>query len=385
MISLATGDKIQGDSTNATQVDYTISGIAATARAPLANGQLAAAKGDLYTATGADTVLSIVLVNTGAGVNSVNLYYLPSGGTARRLIPKALALQPGYSLHFDGQHVMVMDTNGLIVSGANVSDTAFASSWNGVTTIAPSKNSVWAALGTGASPAHVGLTLSGLTASLPVVTDGSKNLASIALTGATSLRKSLGLETSDSPSFTGVNLSGLTASQIVATDGSKNLQSLAVATYPSLAELSYVKGVTSGIQAQLNGLLPIPGGWSTPGFNAANFTGSGGMTWTVAGGNVGTYAYTIVGKTMTVAFGLTATTVGGTPGTSLFNAIPGGNTATKQVNGTFYGLDNLVRQMGWLVVAAGSQVISLNKVDASVWTASTGQTYAWGEITFEIN
>lgn len=49
-----------------------------------------------------------------------------------------------------------------------------------------------------------------------------------------------------------VNVSGLTASQIVATDGSKNLVSLAVATYPSLAELAHVKGVTSAIQTQLN-------------------------------------------------------------------------------------------------------------------------------------
>jgi len=50
-----------------------------------------------------------------------------------------------------------------------------------------------------------------------------------------------------------VNISGLTASELVATDASKNLVSLAVATYPSLVELAYVKGVTSAIQTQLNG------------------------------------------------------------------------------------------------------------------------------------
>jgi len=51
---------------------------------------------------------------------------------------------------------------------------------------------------------------------------------------------------------TGALLSGLTASQIVITDASKNLASAAVATYPSLAELIHVKGVTSAIQTQLN-------------------------------------------------------------------------------------------------------------------------------------
>lgn len=44
----------------------------------------------------------------------------------------------------------------------------------------------------------------------------------------------------------------LTASQIVATDASKNLVSLSTATYPSLTELSYVKGATSALQTQLN-------------------------------------------------------------------------------------------------------------------------------------
>jgi hypothetical protein len=69
-------------------------------------------------------------------------------------------------------------------------------------------------------------------------------------------RDSLGLDTDDTPTFAGTLLSGLTASEIVATDASKNLQSLAVATYPSLTELAYLKGVTSALQTQLDALQP---------------------------------------------------------------------------------------------------------------------------------
>jgi len=47
-------------------------------------------------------------------------------------------------------------------------------------------------------------------------------------------------------------LSSLTASQILALDASKNIQTLDTATYPSLTELSYVKGVTSTIQTQID-------------------------------------------------------------------------------------------------------------------------------------
>src|SRR3990167_2682989 len=49
-----------------------------------------------------------------------------------------------------------------------------------------------------------------------------------------------------------VQISGLTASEIVITDASKNLASAAVATYPSLTELTYVKGVSSAIQTQID-------------------------------------------------------------------------------------------------------------------------------------
>lgn len=56
-----------------------------------------------------------------------------------------------------------------------------------------------------------------------------------------------------SPTFaTSINGSYLTASQLLGTDASKNIVSLPVATYPSLTELSYVKGLSSAVQTQLN-------------------------------------------------------------------------------------------------------------------------------------
>lgn len=61
-----------------------------------------------------------------------------------------------------------------------------------------------------------------------------------------------------SPTFTGtvtspaIILSSETASTIASFDASKNIKSLPLATYPSLTELSYVKGVTSAIQTQID-------------------------------------------------------------------------------------------------------------------------------------
>jgi hypothetical protein len=60
------------------------------------------------------------------------------------------------------------------------------------------------------------------------------------------------------PTFaTSINGSYLTASELVITDASKNIVSAPVATYPSLTELTYVKGVTSAIQTQIDGKQPL--------------------------------------------------------------------------------------------------------------------------------
>lgn len=57
---------------------------------------------------------------------------------------------------------------------------------------------------------------------------------------------------------TSLNLPYLTPSQLIATDASDNLVSLSTATYPSLTELTYLKGVTSSIQTQINAKFILP-------------------------------------------------------------------------------------------------------------------------------
>lgn len=54
-----------------------------------------------------------------------------------------------------------------------------------------------------------------------------------------------------------LNLSAATASTIAIIDSSKNLVSASTATYPSLTELSYIKGLASSAQTQINAKLAI--------------------------------------------------------------------------------------------------------------------------------
>lgn len=87
--------------------------------------------------------------------------------------------------------------------------------------------------------------LKGNGTAISAATDGTDYLSST--TGLTLDQTAAQTIANDSPIF-----GALTASELVATTAAKKLQSLAVATYPSLTEISYVKGVTSAIQTQIN-------------------------------------------------------------------------------------------------------------------------------------
>ena len=121
MFVIENGDKIQGDASAATVVDYHISGLQGTTLKNLADGQLAATIGDLYTSTGTDVAKTIVLVNTDSSARTVNLYHTPSGGTARRIIPKDTSLGAGYSLRLEGNMMQVLDAQGAVLTTASIS------------------------------------------------------------------------------------------------------------------------------------------------------------------------------------------------------------------------------------------------------------------------
>lgn len=69
----------------------------------------------------------------------------------------------------------------------------------------------------------------------------------------------------------GIICSPATASTIAHFDANKTLSSLPIASYPSLTELSYIKGVTSAIQTQLNGKAALNGSGSQT-FSASTLT-----------------------------------------------------------------------------------------------------------------
>jgi len=115
MIVLDNGGKLRGDATAPSVIDYSFYGLDNNVLKQLGDGQLPSTTGDLYTSDSVDVVSTIILVNTDSVVRQVNLFMLPSAGTARRILPKDLSLNPGYSAQWSGDKVTVMNTSGGIV------------------------------------------------------------------------------------------------------------------------------------------------------------------------------------------------------------------------------------------------------------------------------
>jgi len=127
----------------------------------------------------------------------------------------------------------------------------------------------------------------------------------------------------------GLKLQLETASTIASFDANKNIKSLPTATYPDLTELSYVKGVTSGIQNQFSGKQPLATNltslagltYSAPAF--VKMTSAGTFTLdTSGGGGVTTFSGGITGLTPNTATS-GAVTLAGT-----LNILNGGTGAT---------------------------------------------------------
>lgn len=122
----------------------------------------------------------------------------------------------------------------------------------------------------------------------------------------------VGMTATDPLFNTSITTDYLTASEIVISDASKKIVSAPVATYPSLAELAYLKGATSSVQTQLDARALLTSYnthvalASTHGVTG-DIAGTGGETWT------GTHNFD-------AAFVVQPSTIGTTEGMTRWNS-----------------------------------------------------------------
>jgi hypothetical protein len=138
------------------------------------------------------------------------------------------------------------------------------------------------------------------------------------------------------------------------------------------------------IDAALAVIAPY-GYWVDVPFNAANFSGYGGMTWTVAGSNVPVNHYTITGKTMTWSVRVQTSTVGGTLTPYLLLMIPAGATGRLASDGgvhvwAYTAVGNVFAVAS--IYGGNRQQVVIQNTDATNWVA--GDLFLNFTITFEL-
>jgi hypothetical protein len=128
--------------------------------------------------------------------------------------------------------------------------------------------------------------------------------------------------------------------------------------------------------------LPL-GEWVDIPFNAANFTTSGGGTWTTVAQVA--YRYTVIGKTVFLSFNFQNCTITGTPGISLQAKLPAAITPVSQVaNPCTVSPHGLPGTTGYSIVTAGGTNLLIRRADNSNWPAGASGTHMYGQITFDI-
>jgi hypothetical protein len=128
--------------------------------------------------------------------------------------------------------------------------------------------------------------------------------------------------------------------------------------------------------------------WMTPTFNAGNFTVSALTgTWTVDAGDVTTFRFRRVGKTITLSFVLVNTSVTGSGGVrpgALRLTIPVSATAKRRTSAAITVNDNGTVGLGYCTMTPGGSTIDCYLASEGQWANSTNATGVAGEITFEM-
>lgn len=221
----------------------------------------AATSGTDYSAGTSALGTGILKSTTGTGALTIavagdfpTLNQSTTGSAATLTTPRTIGITTGdvtsAGSTFDGS---ANNTNALTLATVNANVGSFGSS-TAIPNFTVNAKGLITAAGTSVVVAPAG-TLTGATLASNVLASSLTSLGTIASLNATSATISvLGITTQSVVNY--ITFTNETANTLIALDGSKRTISLNTATYPSISEIAFVKGVTSAIQTQINTKAP---------------------------------------------------------------------------------------------------------------------------------
>jgi hypothetical protein len=126
------------------------------------------------------------------------------------------------------------------------------------------------------------------------------------------------------------------------------------------------------------------GEWTAPPFAAEHFSGSDGTTWTVKPQNIETYAYTVVGKTMTLTWSIAASVIAARANPVLRLAIPDGYVPGHHVRVPTSFASNGVQGFGIAEASANRPQIDIYLAADKFTNFNAGPVDLHGQITFAV-
>lgn len=121
-------------------------------------------------------------------------------------------------------------------------------------------------------------------------------------------------------------------------------------------------------------------------YDAANFTASGTMVWSVSAGDQESYLYYLEGRSAIVAFNINTSSISGTLSSQLWLILPFTINKAFQHLGRFAELVSLILTSSVINLSMGAtdNKIIIHRLDFSNFTAQTDTAYVFGNTTLSV-
>lgn len=119
------------------------------------------------------------------------------------------------------------------------------------------------------------------------------------------------------------------------------------------------------------------------GFSAGNFTGAGGMTWTVGAGDVPINRYALVGKQLLWSFRIVLSDLAGTASPGVNVTLPAGLVVASSTE-TLVRCFNTSWQVGCAQTTTAQTWVQIARLDNTAWTLGVDNFYVYANLVIEV-